>query len=224
MKKYITALLLGALLLFAAGCDDNTADNDPAAPAAEEAITAQENDGDNEAAKEDGSEGEADTAGVLSAEEIKALYEKAEEVYQWFDLEPLAMETDESGATVFYNLPGGMTCGAVKDDRIASMAELEAAVRGCFADAYGDKLLDSKMYIEEDGVLYELIADRGTDITRGDIIAETVTNATETDFTYTITVETVDPETDAVTGSEDIDFVAEKINGKWLFTQFSSIY
>ena len=101
---------------------------------------------------------------------------------------------------------------------------MENIVRGTFSAEIADRLLGDGLYIEEDGVLYIQLADRGGDITKGDIVEENVTNATETGFTYTVTVEIVDPETQEVTGTEDIDFIAELINGQWLFTQFSSIY
>lgn len=222
MKKYMTILFVVCMMLFSAACDENpvNVDNNADTPVAENENTVSENTADG------GEQGDSATdkaeTDVPSEAEIKALYEKAEEVYQWFDMENLDVET-EDGFVVNYTLSDGTVCAKVEDDRIGSMAELEAAVHECFADEFAEELLGMGLYVEEDGVFYEVQADRGEDITKGNIITETVTNATETNFTYTITVETVDPETDTVTGSEDIDFLAEKINGKWLFTQFGPL-
>lgn len=219
MRKYMAILFVVCMMLFSAACDENpgNADSGTDTPTAENENTVSENTADDKEPGDSAADGEA--KGVPSEAEIKALYEKAEEVYQWFDMEMLDVET-EDGFVVNYTLSDGSVCAKVEDDRIGSMAELKASVHECFADEFAEELLGMGIYVEEDGVLYEVQADRGEDITKGNIITETVTNATETNFTYTVSVEIVDPETDAVTGSEDIDFLAEKINGTWLFTQF----
>lgn len=218
MKKYITILFVACMMLFSAACDENPGNLDSGTdtPAAENGNALSENTADG---GEQGDSTDNGEKGIPSEGEIKALYEKAEEVYQWFDMEMLDVET-EDGLVVNYTLSDGTVCAKVEDDRIGSLTELKAAVHECFADEFAEELLGMGLYLEENGVLYEVQADRGADITKGNIIAEMVTNATETNFTYTISVEILDPETDTVTGSEDIDFLAEKINGTWLFTQF----
>ena len=201
MKKLICILSLLALMLFAVGCAEQSAE---------------------ETTSEDVAETE--TADILSEDEIKILYDSAYETYQWFELGKLELEMDDEGMISVYTLEDGSMCGKVADNRVSSMEELNDIVYGTFSSEIAEFLFGYGIYREEDGVLYELMADRGGDITRGKIIEEKVTNATETTFTYTVTVETVDPETMEVTGSEDIDFVAELIDGQWLFTQFCSIY
>lgn len=204
MKKLILILTIACLSLWGAGCAEQTSDE----PVVEQELT----------------DTETDKATILSDEEIKALYDTAYETYQWFELGKLALETDENGMINTYTLSDGSMCGKVSDNRVATLTELEDIVYGTFSEEIADTLLGYGLYIEEDGTLYELMADRGGDITRGEIIGEEVTNATEDSFTYTVTVEIVDPETMEVTGSEDIDFIAELVDGQWLFTKFCSIY
>lgn len=204
MKKLITILALLSMTLFAAGC----AEEEPEVPLSQET----------EMTEQIEESTEKEEAGVLSDEEIKTLYNNAYEVYQWFDLEQLASDGE------MVQLSDGTMCSKVTDSRVSSMEELENIVRGTFSAEIADTLLGYGLYVEEDGVLYIQLADRGSDITKGNITEENVTNATATGFTYTVTVEIIDPETQEVTGTEDIDFIAELINGQWLFTQFSSIY
>ena len=203
MKKLITILALLSMTLFTAGC----------AEAGMETSTSEETE-----MSEQLDENTVEEETILTEEEIKTLYNDAYEVYQWFDLEQL----ESDGEMV--QLSDGTMCYKVTDNRVTSMEELENIVRSTFSTEIADDLLGGGLYIEEDGILYIQLADRGTDITKGDITEENVTNATETGFTYTVTVEIIDPETQEVTGTEDIDFIAELINGQWLFTQFSSIY
>ncbi|MBQ1252359.1 MAG: hypothetical protein IIY02_05525 [Firmicutes bacterium] len=202
MKKLIAILMMLCLCAFAVGC-----------AAAEEPVTETEVETEVE-----------ETATLPTEEEIKNFYDSAYDIYQWFELGKLDVETDSEGMVATYTLSDGNMYGKVADDEITSMADLEFAVYSVFSADIADTLLGYNLYVEEDGVLYELFADRGGDITRGDIIKETVTEVTETSFTYTVTVETIDPETMEVIGSEDINFVAELIDGEWLFTEFCSIY
>lgn len=204
MKKLITILALLSMTIFAAGC----AEEGPEEPLPQEAEV-------NEQMEENT---DSEEAGILSDEEIKSLYNDAYEVYQWFELEQL----ESDGEMV--QLSDGSMCAKVTDNRVSSMEELENIVRSTFSAEIAETLLGYGLYVEEDGVLYIQLADRGSDITKGNITEENVTNATATGFTYTVTVEIIDPETEEVTGTEDIDFIAELINGQWLFTQFSSIY
>ena len=114
--------------------------------------------------------------------------------------------------------------GKVADSRVSSFAELSDAVHTYFSDEICNQLLTDGLYMEENGVLYQLLADRGGDITRGEILSQGVTERTDNSVTYTVTVETYDPSVDAVTGSEEIPFLYENIDGKWVFTRFQSIY
>ena len=202
MKKIICILSFLTLMLFCVGCAEQTSGESAA----------------------EGNTAETEKTDVLSEEEIKLLYDTAYETYQWFELGKLDLEIDDEGMIVVYTLDDGTMCGKVADNRISSMDELKDIVYDTFSSEIADLLFGYDIYREENGILYELMADRGGDITRGEIVEEKVTNVTETTFTYTVTVETVDPETMEVTGSENIDFIAEYIDGQWLFTQFCSIY
>ena len=134
------------------------------------------------------------------------------------------IEQDENGVQKFYTVNGITGYAKVNDSRYHSLTALIKDVNVYFSEDLAAKLLNDGRYVEEDGVFYELLADRGSDITRGDIIKQGITAQDENSLTYTVTVETIDPNTGKVVGNEDIDFLYEKTGSSWVFTQFESIY
>ena len=207
MKKYFLALLILGLSVLLFGCGASTKETgSTGTPQTETAET----------------DTEDTTAKAPDDEEMDIIFNEAYEVYQWFELDKLEVESDENGI-VMYEI-GDSLYGKVADSRISSFAELSDAVHTYFSDEICNQLLSEGLYIEENGVLYQLPADRGSDITRGEILSQGVTERTDNAVTYTVTVETYDPSVDAVTGSEEIPFLYENINGKWVFTRFQSIY
>ena len=210
MKKYFLTLLILGLSVLLFGCGTSTKETELAeTPQTETTETAE-------------TDTEDTTAKAPDDEEVDIIFNEAYEVYQWFELDKLEVESDENGI-VMYEI-GDSLYGKVADSRISSFAELSDAVHTYFSDEICNQLLSEGLYIEENGVLYQLPADRGSDITRGEILSQGVTERTDNAVTYTVTVETYDPSVDAVTGSEEIPFLYENINGKWVFTRFQSIY
>ena len=210
MKKYFLTLLILGLSVLLFGCGASTKETGSTETPQTETTETAETDTEDTTAKapDDG--------------EMDAVFNEAYEVYQWFELDKLEVESDENGI-VMYEIDGNYY-GKVADSRVSSFAELSDAVHTYFSDEICNQLLTDGLYMEENGVLYQLLADRGGDITRGEILSQGVTERTDNSVTYTVTVETYDPSVDAVTGSEEIPFLYENIDGKWVFTRFQSIY
>lgn len=210
MKKYFLTLLILGLSVLLFGCGTSTKETELTETPQTETTEMAETDTEDTTAKapDDG--------------EMDAVFNEAYEVYQWFELDKLEVESDENGI-VMYEIDGNYY-GKVADSRVSSFAELSDAVHTYFSDEICNQLLTDGLYMEENGVLYQLLADRGGDITRGEILSQGVTERTDNSVTYTVTVETYDPSVDAVTGSEEIPFLYENIDGKWVFTRFQSIY
>lgn len=219
MKKQLLIITLLCFSLFLFGCNGTTEETGSTE-------TAQQETTETETAEVNTTEintTETETTGKApSDEEMKAIFDEAYEVYQWFELEKLEVETD-GNSVVMYEI-GDNLCGKVTDNRVSSFEELSDIAHSYFSDDICHTLLTDGLYFEEDGVLYQILADRGGDITRGEILSEGVTERTDDAITYTVTVETYDPATDSVTGSEDIHFIYENIGDQWVFSQFQSIY
>ena len=210
MKKYFLTLLILGLSVLLFGCGTSTKETElTETPQTETTETAE-------------TDTEDTTAKAPDDGEMDAVFNEAYEVYQWFELDKLEVESDENGI-VMYEIDGNYY-GKVADSRVSSFAELSDAVHTYFSDEICNQLLTDGLYMEENGVLYQLLADRGGDITRGEILSQGVTERTDNSVTYTVTVETYDPSVDAVTGSEEIPFLYENIDGKWVCTRFQSIY
>ena len=210
MKKYFLTLLILGLSVLLFGCGTSTKETElTETPQTETTETAE-------------TDTEDTTAKAPDDGEMDAVFNEAYEVYQWFELDKLEVESDENGI-VMYEIDGNYY-GKVADSRVSSFAELSDAVHTYFSDEICNQLLTDGLYMEENGILYQLLADRGGDITRGEILSQGVTERTDNSVTYTVTVETYDPSVYAVTGSEEIPFLYENIDGKWVFTRFQSIY
>ncbi|MGN1012016.1 MAG: hypothetical protein ACI4QO_08035 [Clostridia bacterium] len=207
MKKYFLTLLILGLSVLLFGCGTSTKETElTETPQTETTET----------------DTEDTTAKAPDDGEMDAVFNEAYEVYQWFELDKLEIESDENGI-VMYEIEENL-CGKVTDSRVSSFEELSEIVHTYFSEDISNRLLTDGLYFEKDGVLYQLLADRGGDITRGEILSQGVTERTDNSVTYTVTVETYDPSVDAVTGSEEIPFLYENIDGKWVFTRFQSIY
>lgn len=208
MKKPVLAILLLCISLVLFGCDNAEEAAEPETEQTETTATP---------------ESEDTTAKAPTDAEIKALFDRAYDVYQWFELEKLDVETAADGSVVMYEIDGNY-CGKVDDPRVASFDELKSIVQQYFSADISAYLLQDGLYFRGDDGLYRILADRGGDVTRGKILSEGVTARTDTSITYTVTVESIDAVKESVTGSEDLDFICEKIGDRWLFTQFQSIY
>lgn len=227
MKRNLCLIFMLCMTLFLFGCDENTT---PQGNSASSDIAADENyDASSSENTEVDESTETDDNGNNSGftdAEMKSVYEAADDVWQVFDLKPLNTDTeqDEDGVQKFYTVNGITGYAKVNDSRYQSLNALIKDVNKYFSEDLAAKLLNDGRYAEEDGVFYELLADRGSDITRGNIIKQGITAQNENSLTYTVTVETVDPDSGKVSGSEDINFLYEKTGNQWVFTQFQSVY
>ena len=153
-------------------------------------------------------------------EKIKAEYIRAKEAYEWFEMKP--MPTWESGAKEY----NGCRYFKVKHDSIKTYKDFEDYLYGLFSPYIVDGLLDaakeSKQYIDLNGALYVLPADRGADITRGNETYE-ITRVNSKKVIFRVVVEIINPDTQKVTGYENNDFTYESLDGKWVFTKFSLV-
>lgn len=224
MKKWIVITIFLCTAFFLFGCDQTATDSgQDTQDTGNTTTTTTETD---TTASDTATDTDTDTDAATSPsdDEMAATFEDAYTVYQWFDLDPLTVETDSDGNVIFYSIDGNDYCEKVDDSAVSSLDELEDEVHQYFSADLAQTLLDDGRYFESDGVLYAIAADRGSNITRGDILSKAVTDRSDTSITFTVTVETMDPETGESTGSEDIDYQYELVDGNWVFTTFDSIY
>ena len=112
----------------------------------------------------------------------------------------------------------------VTPDTIKTYTDLENYLHSLFTEEIVAELLDHggdhQRYRDIDGVLHASVADRGTDIFKGE---ETIAVTQESDvkFTCTVSVELLSEEGDfVVTGYEVHEYSYELIDGRWVFTNF----
>jgi hypothetical protein len=154
---------------------------------------------------------------VPNETQVKSAYQQAVEAYGWFDM--TTMPTDDSDSKDY----NGTAYYRVKHDTIKTYADLKNHLQNLFTDDIVNQLLsqsDASMhYMDIDGALYAIQADRGTDIYKGD---ETHQIIYENDkkIIYRVEVEVIDPDTQKAVGKETHDFIYENLNGKWVFSKF----
>ncbi len=209
-KKCLCILLVFAMLLFVlSGCTpQENGDEDTDDQSGEEIVN-----------PDDGSEDGDDTeeqAGPTD-EEIKAAYDKAVEAYGWFDMTTMPTDSDdtqEENGNEYYK---------VTHSTITTYAELEAYLKTLFSTQIVDFLLNDggvSRYKDFNGQLYALLADRGSDVTKGEETYKII-RETDTSIDYQVTVEVLDEEDiTTVVDHEVYDFNYEKINDQWVFTNF----
>lgn len=155
----------------------------------------------------------AETAIVPAEAQITAAYEKAAEIYYYFEVSSLEVD---SAATVE---DAGKTYYKVKD--YSTLNELKAYMGSVLSEGLIEKLIDDNadIYREFDGVLYSIDGARGTDITLGGEKVSIIQN-NDTGFTVIVTVEKLGEDLKTVTGFETHNDIYENVNGKWVFTVF----
>ncbi len=136
----------------------------------------------------------------------------AMEVYSWFALQPLDVDPDVPDST--------LSRFRVFDERLNTKEKMTNVLQEYFSDEIVEMLLTSGVYAEEDGFLYT-----GAERTREidpTIISTEYYLAEETDEarTYIAAVFYADEETGEVGSLEEYTLYMEKIDGKWVFTQF----
>lgn len=178
----------------------------------------------------------------MTQEEIeKDIFDDAEKLYAMFDLTTLYCDENKQ-ITI-----GDMIYNAVQSHQpdldsgvdFSSYENFKNYTRTIFSDEFTDKLFkDNERYINLNGKLYAIIADRGSDISYHSRTFA-VTKAEEDKVEYTIYAKYIKDEyfedyfdgkwnetTVPAYALETREYVypREKINDKWVFTDFCSVY
>jgi len=156
--------------------------------------------------------------------EVEAAYQKAMEAYFWFYVTTISTEDFDSSDSSTYMDADGMIYSKVKHDTIKTYADLENYLHMLFADDIVAELLDDEgdfqRYRDFNDALYAVLADRGTDISKGEETLE-VNQESSLKFICTVHVELLDEKDYVmVTGYETHEYAYELIDGRWVFTNF----
>ena len=200
MKKYFRVMVIFLLMLSLAACSNSevpTTEEMTEVSAAEDEVKEVPIDQEVTAAPTD--------------EEVKLAYEKAREAYSWFDL--TTMYSDGS-SQIEYN---GSIYVKVNQEGFESLSDLEAYLRSLFSDDIVDSLLATNRYIDVDGALYALPADRGTNIFAGEEYHKIIRES-DKKIIYEVTVDILDENFEKVMDEEVYSFSYELIGDKWVFT------
>lgn len=147
-------------------------------------------------------------------EEVNAAYQQAVEAYSWFDLSTMPLYDN---SRIKYN---GNVYDKVNYSGIQSLSDLETYLHSLFSDDVVDSLLkDNFRYIDIDGVLYAISADRGSNIFAGEEHHEIIRES-DKKFIYKVTVDILDDNLEKVVDQEEYSFAYEFIDNKWKFTNF----
>lgn len=161
-----------------------------------------------------------------SETQVRMAFEKALEVYGWFDL--CALDFDSADKTEY----GGSTYYRVLNDEVPTYDALRALVYDLFDTATADALLqqdsETPPYIGVDGALYTQDFARGSDITKGEYEL-TVGQESRTCFLCKARVETLEfndgyKEYRRVSGYEEHTYRYELVGSRWVFTDFELFY
>ncbi len=156
-----------------------------------------------------------DTEGELP-EVPEGFFGKAMEAYSWFELNLLGW---------IYDVPAKHTENAylVEDEEFRRYDDFRDYLLGIFSPAIVNELLSRGYYIEEDGYLYTRhfprSADKAvidTDFGEGEIVGRKLIYKVDVTFGDMQTLEPI--------RSETFTFVAEPVNGRFVFTEFPYFY
>ena len=153
------------------------------------------------------------TISLPSIEDVKEAYYKSYEAFTWFGLTTLPADssTKEVNGTIY---------NKVDHEIIKTYADLENYLNSLFTKDIVQEMLSNKStgYIDIEGELYTILADRGTDIYKGKETLE-VQQINDKKYICTVEVELLG-EDFTVTGYETHEYSYELIDGQWLFTNF----
>lgn len=167
----------------------------------------------------------------ISDEEIHRLYQRAFEALGWFQLTTIPGEwLGIDGAIEMY---GNLYDVRVTHDRISNLADLRVYLAEIFTEDFVDNLFSTyvdggeiRRFVDVDGVLYTFGADRGTNITAGEIRYRVIRQNAEK-IIFQVSVDIHDFETpwderspDNAIDIEESNFVLINIDGVWLFSDF----
>lgn len=153
---------------------------------------------------------------VPTDEEVKFAYQQAGEAYSWFDLTTMPLNENSK---IEYN---GNIYLKVNHDSIQSFSDLETYLRNLFSDDIVDFLLKSNRYVDIDGVLYAMPADRGTNIFAGEEHHEIIRES-DKKIIYKVSVDILDDNLEKIVDEEVYSFTYEFLEDKWIFTNFSLV-
>ncbi|WP_294855562.1 hypothetical protein [uncultured Oscillibacter sp.] len=143
-KRALTLILFAALALSVSACGRPAGETSSASSIHEEAAPSE-----------------------LTEADVLAAYEKAAEVYDWFDLCSLPTSGDpvaEDG-NPYDPKQAGLSYRAVAHQSLKTYADLDVCVRSCFTQELADKLMGSGTgYRDIDGRLYSADGARGSSI------------------------------------------------------------
>lgn len=159
-------------------------------------------------------------ARLLTEDEILAAYDRAVDLYSWFDLAQLP-STEESTTL------DGVSYRRVDYPGITDMEDLGTRLRGSFSEEMAARLLatggEHPLYQEIDGVLYVAPSGRSRDANKGEIRMQ-VEQVDETAYAVNVAVDLLAEDRETVTGVECWSFPYEFIEGRWVFTDFALVY
>lgn len=153
---------------------------------------------------------------------VASAFLEAQQAYGWFELS--SMNTTGTAK----ELDGGYYC-RVDHPTVKSYAQLEQHLQSLFAPPIVIELLQSNnsrippLYRDIDGILYGIAADRGGNIYVGGEDREIIT-LHENKILVRVTVTILADNLEDIKGYETHDFYYEKIDGKWIFTNFYLYY
>ena len=215
MGKKLWLLLCLALLLTGCAAREPAADGSAAQSQASggTASAAEESGGDLSAVRV------ASAARALTEEEILSAYDRAVDIYSWFELSPLA-DTGESVAV------DGAVYRRVDYHGVETMEDLRTCVRSIFSEELTDYLLSGETtvsYREIDGVLYVTGRGRSRESGKGGVSIQ-AEQTEESVYSVGVTVELLDEDGVTVSGLECWAFPYAFVNGRWVFTDFRLMY
>jgi len=159
------------------------------------------------------------TIAELTDNEVVDFYKKAKEAYGWFDLTTIPHDPEK------YIEIDGVKYFEVIQPGITSKRALADYLNEFFTEEITEGLMtvSSNRYVEQEGKLYVLPADRGTDIFKGAESYE-VFRVSDREIKLTVTVEIYDdPEQRNVREYEQYDFFLEFSDNRWRFKNFESV-
>lgn len=159
------------------------------------------------------------SARVLAEEEILNAYQRAEEAYGWFDLQPLP----DSGEITRID---GVDYRKVDAPGIQKMEDLRTYLRSLFSGELTERLLaaggDRPLYREADGALYVCASGRNRDSGKGNMQIQ-INRLDETSYTVDVTMDLLSAGGETV-GVECWSFPYAYVEGRWVFTDFRLVW
>lgn len=148
--------------------------------------------------------------------EVLAAYQRAEQIYGWFDLAPPPL-SEESAAV------NGVTYYRVNLEGIDRLEDLRTCLRGVFSQELTDRLLDGQsapiQYRDVNGVLFAAGDSRERDAGKGQAHIE-VEQSEEGIYFVNVTVDLLGEDQETVVGLESWSFPYAFIDDRWVFTDF----